>query len=140
MNKTVFFLNMFSDYQPPEPLLGMLSQAAITAADIDPEMRAVSVEISAETYIPLRLLSQAQTDVAAIYGLRKLQIMPVYPATQIRCMEDCDLMQLFVEENPIARGCLAGAKWEWEENTLHIHLTANGVDIWPRVFLLSSAD
>ena len=129
MNKTVFFLNMFSDYQPPEPLLGMLSQAAITAADIDPEMRAVSVEISAETYIPLRLLSQAQTDVAAIYGLRKLQIMPVYPAAQIRCMEDCDLMQLFVEENPIARGCLAGAKWEWEEDTLHIHLTANGVDI-----------
>ena len=37
MNKTVFFLNMFSDYQPPEPLNGMLSQAAITAADIDPE-------------------------------------------------------------------------------------------------------
>jgi hypothetical protein len=39
MSKTVFFLNMFSDYQPPEPLLGLLSQAAITAADIDPEKK-----------------------------------------------------------------------------------------------------
>ena len=36
MSNTVCFLNMFPDYQPPEPLFGMLSQAAVTAADIDP--------------------------------------------------------------------------------------------------------
>ena len=45
MNSTVFFLNMFSDYEPPEPLYGMLSQAAITAADIDPELRLVTVAV-----------------------------------------------------------------------------------------------
>ena len=129
MNKTVFFLHMFSEYQPPEPLYGLLSQAAITAADIDPESRTVSVELSVDTYIPKRQLMQAETDVAAIYGLRKLLIHPVYPAQQIRCVEDGDFMLLFMEENSMTRASLAGAKWEWQEDTLHIHLVANGVDI-----------
>ena len=112
MNKTVFFLHMFSEYQPPEPLNGLLSQAAITAADIDPESRTVSVELSVDTYIPKRQLMQAETDVAAIYGLRKLLIHPVYPAQQIRCVEDGDFMLMFMEENSMTRASLAGAKWE----------------------------
>ena len=54
MNKTVFFLHMFSEYQPPEPLYGLLSQAAITAADIDPAARRIDVTLYSDTYIPRR--------------------------------------------------------------------------------------
>ena len=92
MSKTVFFLNMFPDYQPPEPLDVLLSQAAITAADIDPETRSVSVAIASDTYIPQKLLSKAAGDIAAAYGLRDLQIEPVYPASQLQNMEADDLM------------------------------------------------
>ena len=129
MSKAVFFLNMFPDYQPSEPLLGILSQTAITAADIDPETRSVTVAISSKVYIPQKLLSQAEGDIMAAYGLRRLRIEPVYPADQLHCIDDEDLMQLFVSENSMTRGSLAGAKWTWQGNTLQIDLVANGKDI-----------
>ena len=109
MSNCVFFLNMFPDYQPPEPLDGMLSQAAITAADIDPENRAVFVTLKSDLYIPQKLLSKASADIAALYSLRRLQIEPVYPASQLQSMGPEDLMQLFVSENSMTRGSLAGA-------------------------------
>jgi len=129
MSKTVFFLNMFPDYQPSEPLHGMLSQAAITAADIDPENRSVTVAINSETYIPQKLLVKAAEDISAAYGLRYLQIEPVYPSVQLQSMDAEDLMQLFVSENSMTRGSLAGAAWTWEGETLHIDLQANGKDM-----------
>ena len=129
MNKTVFFLNMFSDYQPPEPLNGMLSQAAITAADIDPENRFVTVTVASDTYIPHKLLTQAAGDIASLYGLRNFAVEPVYPASCLQSVQPDDLMQLFVSENSMLRGSLAGAKWTWEDHTLHIDLMANGKDM-----------
>ena len=128
MSKTVFFLNMFPDYQPPETLYEPFSQAAITAADIDPEKRSVTVTLASDTYIPQKLLQKAAGDIAAVYELRNLQIEPVYPASQLQTMEADDLMQLFVSENSMTRGSLAGAKWIWEGKTLHIGLMANGKD------------
>ena len=87
MSKPVFFLNMFPDYQPTDPLVGFLSQAVITGADIDPETRSVSVIISSETYIPQALLSKAAGDICAAYSLRQLQIEPVYPPSQLQAVE-----------------------------------------------------
>ena len=129
MSKTVFFLNMFPDYQPPEPLDGMLSQAAITAADIDPENRTVTVRMTSDTYIPQRLLTKAAGDIAGIYSLRRLHIEPVYPASQLQSVEPEDWMQLFMLENSMTRGSLAGAAWSWKDNILHIDLQANGKDM-----------
>ena len=51
MKQSVPFLNMFSAYEPPEALKSVLDQAAIVAADIDPEGRRISVEISSPDYI-----------------------------------------------------------------------------------------
>ena len=117
MSKTVLFLNMFPDYTPPEPLYGLLSQADITAADIDPENRSVTVAMRSGLYIPQRLLTKASGDICAVYGLRDLTIEPVYPASQLQSMEPEDLMQLFVSENSMTRGSLAGASWTWEGET-----------------------
>ena len=126
MNKRVFFLNMFPDYEPPEALKSALSQAAIAAADIDPERRAVEVALEMEHYVPRRLMQQASKDICALYGLQILSLRPVYPGTELHNIESEELMALFVEHNSMNRGALAGASWAWEDNILTVQLRGNG--------------
>ena len=126
MNEQVFFLNMFPDYAPPEVLLPVLSQAAIVAADIDPERRAVDVVVHSENYIPQRLLDQAAREIRELYGLSGLTLTATHPAGELPKIETQELMQLFVNRDSMARGSLAGAKWEWEGECLTVHLLANG--------------
>ena len=126
MSERILFLNMFSQYQPPEPLYSALSQAAVLAADIDQTMRSIEVSVFSDTYIPQRLLEQASKELCTIYGLRKLTITPSYPAHQLSRIEPEELLELFVSANSMTRGSLAGARWQWEDETLNIHLKANG--------------
>ena len=120
---------MFPDYEPPEALMEALSQAAIMAADIDPEAGRVNVAIHSERYIPKRLLAQAEKDISSLYGLRNLELTATHPESQLHHIEPEELMQLFVSRNSMARGSLAGAKWEWEGTALTVRLVANGKDI-----------
>ncbi len=128
MSEQVTFLNMFPDYAPPEALQEALSQAAIAAADIDPARGMVAIALHADTYMPLRLLEQVQKEVAALYRLNKLEITATYPARQLTQIEFDEIMMLFIAQDSMSRGSLAGAKWQWEGNTLHIYLKANGKD------------
>ena len=125
----VYLFNMFPDYEPPEALKRALSQAAIVAADLDPEEQSLALLVGAEEYIPQRLLDKAKQDIAAVYGLRRLWLQSVHPAHQLQKIEPDELMQMFVSRNSMARGVLAGAKWVWEDTELTIHLVANGKDI-----------
>ena len=127
MNKEIPFLNMFSDYAPPDDLVEVLSQAVISAADIDPAGKKVTVALYSEIYIPGRALALVAREISQKYGLNRLTICPTYPAAQLQSVEPEDLMQLFTEQNSMCRGSLAGARWEWEGDTLHIYLKANGV-------------
>ena len=129
MKQQVYFLNMFPNYTPPEALKGALSQAAIVAADIDPAKKTVEVAIHSDTYIPALTLEQAQREIAACYELNRLEIKATHPADQLHKVQPDDLMKLFAAKNSMCRGLLAGARWEWEEQTLHIHLKANGKDV-----------
>ncbi len=126
MSQTVYFTNMFSDYVPPEPLNGMLSQAAIAAADIDPAKKTIHVAIHSETYIPRRLLNQATKDIETLYGLKQLEIVSTHPARELTKIEPEELMALFVAQNSMTRASLAGASWTWEGNKLLVGLKANG--------------
>ena len=126
MDKTVYLLNMFSDYVPPEELREALSQAAIVAADINPDTRGVSVAVHADRYIPQRLLDTAGKEIAELYGLKSLEIAATHPESQLHSMEPEELMWLFVSRDSMTRGTLAGAKWNWEGTELHIQLRANG--------------
>ena len=126
MKQQVFFFHMFPDYEPPEELRTALSQAAIVAADIDPEARAVSVAVHAQHYIPQRLLDNAARDIAALYGLRRLELLATHPESELHKTEPEELMQLFVRRNSMTRGSLAGAAWEWEGTNLTVRLAANG--------------
>ena len=126
MNEKPFFLNMFSDYAPPEPLESVLSQAAVVAADLDPTARRVSVAIESAQYIPQRLLELASKDIGEIYGLRSMELTAVHPASELSKIEPEELMQLFVRLDSMTRGILAGAHWSWEGTTLNVQLVANG--------------
>ena len=126
MKQKVYLSNMFPDYEPPEELHAALSQAAILAADIDPEEGRVHVALHSENYIPQRLLNQVQKDITMLYGLRQLELTATHPETELHKIEPEELMNLFVSRNSMARGPLAGAKWEWQGNDLTIRLVANG--------------
>ena len=117
---------MFSDYEPPEGMKAALSQAAIAAADIHLESRSVQVAAHSPSYIPRRLLETAEREVAALYGLSRVEITVTHPASELQKIEPEELMMLFVSRNSMTRGTLAGAKWEWEGQALTIRLRANG--------------
>ena len=129
MREHVLFLNMFSLYQPPETLSGILSQAAIVAADIDPASRRVTVAIECPTYIPQRLIDEISKGVCSVYGLRELILNAVHPSDQLHCIEADELLSMFVEHNSMTRGSLAGAQWDWQDNKLVINLVGNGKDL-----------
>ncbi len=104
----------------------VLSQAAIAAADISAEERSVHVVLHSESYIPQRLLDQTAKEISGLYGLRRMNLTATHPASELRKIEPEELRDLFVMHDSMARGSLAGAKWEWEGECLTIRLAANG--------------
>ena len=126
MNQQVYFLNMFPDYEPPEELKNALSQAAIVAADIDPQRGFLEIALHSENYIPKRYLSQISKEICDSYGLRRLNIIATHPQSELQKIEPEELRDLFVEQASIARSSLAGATWQWEDTHLKISLVANG--------------
>ena len=126
MEEKTYFLNMFSDYEPPESLKNAISQAAIVAADLDPLARKISMVIRCERYISHRQLQTVSAEICQIYDLRAFQLTATYPKTELQNMLHEDILELFVNENTMTRGSLAGAKWSWEDTTLTVSLVANG--------------
>ena len=126
MNKTIYFTNMFPDYEPPEALNGALSQAAIAAADIDPAARKVHVAVHSDSYIPKRQLDLVMKEICEMYGLLGFELTATHPASELHKIEPEELRDLFVAHNSMARGTLAGAKWVWNNEELTVQLVANG--------------
>jgi len=126
MSETVYLLNMFPDYEPPEEIRKALSQAALVAVDIRAENRSVEVAAHTDTYVPRRLTRQAEKDILSLYGLRNLEITLTHPATELFKIEPEELRDLFVDLDPMTRASLAGAKWAWDGGHLTVCLVANG--------------
>ena len=126
MSETVYLLNMFPDYEPPEEIRKALSQAALVAVDIRAENRSVEVAAHTDTYVPRRLTRQAEKDILSLYGLRNLEITLTHPATELSKIEPEELRDLFVDLDPMTRASLAGARWTWNEGHLTVCLVANG--------------
>ena len=126
MKENIPFLNMFTLYEPPGKTAKLLAQAAIRAAQIDPDRRWVGVELDCGAYVPLRVIKQVCKGVCQVYGLHDMEILRRFPAEQLGSMEPGELEELFVEENSMNKGSLAGAVYTWEGTKLHIQLKANG--------------
>ena len=126
MEEKTYFLNMFSEYEPPETLKNAISQAAIVAADLDPAARRINMIIHCERYISRKQLETISEDICQIYDLRSFMLTATYPKNELQNMFPEDILELFVNENSMTRGSLAGAKWSWEDTTLTVSLAANG--------------
>ena len=126
MENTVPFLNMFSAYQPPEDLERVLSQAAVAAADIDPVARSIRLRLNIPEYVDEPDLAYVEMELADIYGLSRVNIQPVFPPSALKNMSEEDLTFFFVAHNSMAIAILAGARYEWEGDNLHIYLYGNG--------------
>ena len=124
--ETISFLNMFSEYTPPAELAHALSCACVTDARIDAVRRTVGVSLACSQYIGGQAWQKITEDISSLYDLQDLEVQPQYNASHLKQIQPQDLMDMFVAENSMCRGSLAGAKWEWEDMTLHINLLANG--------------
>ena len=83
MKQTVYLLDMFSDYEPPEGIRAALSQAAIVAADIHAENRSVHVAAHSPEYLSRRILDRVEQDIAGLYGLAHAEITVTHPETEL---------------------------------------------------------
>ena len=126
MKDNVLFLNMFALYEPTEEETELLKTASIRSAELDPVQRRIELELDCEGPISNRMLTQICRNVEQAYGLKELSIRLCFPAGALYRMEGADLADLFIRENPICMGSLAGAAWEWEGAALTVKLRANG--------------
>ena len=126
MRETIYFFDMFSDYEPPEDMHSSFSQAAVVSANVNAISRLVDVYIESPRYIPQRLLNRAQLEIRKLYDLRDIRILARHPQDQLHQVEPEELMAIFVNYNSINRASLAGASWEWEDTVLTVRLNANG--------------
>ena len=90
---------MFSDYEPPESLKEAISQAAIVAADLNPEERAITMSLSCEVYVPGHVWKDVSREISGLYGLRTLTILPTYSPELLQCVEPQELRDLFISIN-----------------------------------------
>ena len=127
MEEKISLLDMFAHYRGQEELQALLCETTVLAADIDPVIRRIRVELLAAKYISQKQLERVRDEICAIYGLQDLVLHVTFEARQLHFMDGADLMNLFVEQNPMARGSLAGASWVWDDdNNLMIKLRGNG--------------
>ena len=130
MSEQLTFFDMFQEYEPQdEILLRLLRATRILGADIEHSRRRISLSVFAPEYIPLRKLNDAVNDVCRLYLLNGLDLQVSHPEDQLHKVEQEELRDLFVAENSMSRGSLAGAQWEWNDNTLTVKLRGNGVQI-----------
>ena len=127
MSEKLYILNMFPDYEPPEALKDALSQAAIVAADIDPQLNSVHIAVYAEKYIPKRMLDQVASDIARMYGLKSLRLTLTHPENQLHNIEDEELRDLFVEENSL-RHRAAPHRSPWQSCRCQLGMGGYGTD------------
>ncbi|MBQ3251674.1 MAG: PolC-type DNA polymerase III [Oscillospiraceae bacterium] len=120
---------MFSAFEPDEATGVCFANTQILSADVDAQHRKIEMTLYSPAYIPASVMQSVRQQVMAAYGLADLRIMATFPPTEITRMEADDLMALFVAENSMTRGFLAGAQWLWDANVLTVKLRANGKKI-----------
>ena len=126
MQEKILFLDMFCEYHPEETLGGYLASAQVENADIDPAKRSLELWVQTPRYIPFPVLNRVREELQKQYGLSEIRIRPHYPKDQLFAMDTEDLMRLFMAQNSMTRGSLAGAQWTWEGEELTVSLVANG--------------
>ena len=126
MENQILFFDMFPNYEPPMEWRKLLDGARITGAQINQMARTIELGMYATEYIPARFLHEFQKWACELYALAQMEIYCQHPSDQIQRMEREELQDLFIAEDPMARGSLAGARYEWQGSDLTVFLRGNG--------------
>ena len=122
------FLQMFFEYQPDEPLRALYEQAAVCRAEIAPSEKKIRLELRLSDYVPSRVLDETAERLAALYGLKTVQIDSRFPPETAGKIEVGELNRCIISAFSPAAAILAGCTWEIGAGTSVLHLRANGKD------------
>ena len=126
MEETVYLLDLFSRYQPEQPLREAFTGARIRHAQIDSKARHVAVEFWSDRYLSRRQREAFANGASRVYGVGHVALHPRFPREQLGDAAFADLTDAVVSEFSMAAATLAGARWEVEGDTIVIHLRADG--------------
>ena len=126
MAEQLNFLDMFRDYEPQGEALRLMAQTQILSVELDQASRHIEMSMFAAEYIPQRYIKEAVSAVCSLYYLNTLELTLRHPSDQLQRIEPEELRDLFVAENSMTRGSLAGAKWQWQGSILTVLLKGNG--------------
>ena len=124
----VFFPALFPGFEPPEELTQALEHLAVVHAELDRDARTIRLDAQAEKYLAEKQLQTLCRAVEKAYGLKSLELSVRYPEEELPHMDFRDLAQVFIRAFSPSAAILAGAQYTVEDNTVTIHLRANGKD------------
>ncbi len=133
MKETIPFLHMFPDYRPSAELSDAMQAAVLVSADVDPVARRINVNMACSHYIPRTALDGVEREISRIYGLNSLTLSCRFPKSCLTEIAPEEIRDIFVSQNSMARGVLAGAQYAWEGEKLTVSLAANGKDALEKV-------
>ena len=122
------FLQMFYEYQPEQPLRALYEQAAVCRAEIDPATRQIELELHLPDYVPATTLNETAEQLAALYGLKAVRLVPRFPKDAAAKIEPKELNRCIISAFSPAAAILAGCQWQLAQGTSILQLRANGKD------------
>ena len=120
-------LEMFFEYQPQEPLRAVLEQAAVCHAEIERDSKSVSLQVSFSDYVKASDLRQIEEELQSLYALKRITLRPQFPKESLSRLDGTELTRVLTAQYSPCAAILAGAKWEFGEET-RVFLPANGKD------------
>ena len=124
----VFFPALFPGFEPPEELAQALERLTVVHAELDRDARTIRLDAQAEKYLAEKQLQTLCRAIEKAYGLKSLELSVRYPEEELPHMDFRDLAQVFIRAFSPSAAILAGAQYTVEDNTVTIHLRANGKD------------
>ena len=124
----VFFPALFPGFEPPEELAQALERLAVVHAELDRDARTIRLDAQAEKYLAEKQLQTLCRAIEKAYGLKSLELLVRYPEEELPHMDFRDLAQVFIRAFSPSAAILAGAQYTVEDDTVTIHLRANGKD------------
>ncbi len=128
MSEVFFFPALFPGFEPPEELAQALERLAVVHAELDRDARTIRLDAQAEKYFAEKQLQTLCRAVEKAYGLKSLELSVRYPEEELPHMDFRDLAQVFIRAFSPSAAILAGAQYTVEDDTVTIHLRANGKD------------
>ena len=128
MNNNPDFLALFYEYKPSEEIKTLLDGCTIQSATIDPAKRRISAVIEPKNYIPSATLDKLKTELAKLYGLKRLVLEPKYLESHFE-QAVAELAESIIDACPSAVSSLADAQWELAGETVIIRLKNNGAEL-----------